>query len=302
MNDDKNNDRAKILVLDGAFSRILSFSTDGKTIETLLNDCGGTPDGIAVDERRRHIYWTNMGGHFDQNDGFIERVDFDGKNRTVIVPPGATFTPKQLKLDLKNNLIYWCDREGMRVMRAAIDGSDIVTLVQTGSGKDDRKDERRHCVGIALDIQGGFFYWTQKGPPKGGVGKICRAGINYTATTDPAKRDDIETLWEGLPEPIDLDINESSGELYWTDRGALPKGNTLNRASVVIRPLPDPEILATGLQEAIGLCLDIANERAFFVDLGGNLYSSDLNGIGKQLLYTGKGRFTGIAYVHGGLL
>jgi hypothetical protein len=52
------------------------------------------------------------------NDGSIERADLDGQNRTMIVPPGGTFTPKQIHLDKKNGKLYWSDREGMRVMRS----------------------------------------------------------------------------------------------------------------------------------------------------------------------------------------
>ena len=44
------------------------------------------------------------------NDGTIERADLDGGNRRVIVPPGVTFTPKQIQLDKQNGKLYWCDR------------------------------------------------------------------------------------------------------------------------------------------------------------------------------------------------
>ncbi|MGH8159942.1 MAG: hypothetical protein ACREPQ_17620 [Rhodanobacter sp.] len=44
------------------------------------------------------------------NDGFIERMDFDGGNRTTIVPKGGTFTPKQMQCDTERGFIYWCDR------------------------------------------------------------------------------------------------------------------------------------------------------------------------------------------------
>ena len=37
--------------------------------------------------------------------------------------------------------LYWSDREGMRVMRCDLDGSNVETLVQTGQGDDDRHDE-----------------------------------------------------------------------------------------------------------------------------------------------------------------
>ena len=69
-----------------------------------------------------------------QNDGSIERADLDGKNRTTIVPQGGTFTPKQLQLEKKSDKLYWCDREGMRVMRCNLDGSNIETLVDSSQG------------------------------------------------------------------------------------------------------------------------------------------------------------------------
>ena len=72
------------------------------------------------------------------NDGSIVRSDLDGKNITVLVPPGGTFTPKQLQLERKTAKLYWCDREGMRVMRSNLDGSDVETLVQTGATAADR--------------------------------------------------------------------------------------------------------------------------------------------------------------------
>lgn len=61
-------------------------------------------------------------GNSDQNDGFIERAEFDGKNHIMIITDSSTFTPKQLYLDKKNGKLYWSDREGMRVMRSNLDG------------------------------------------------------------------------------------------------------------------------------------------------------------------------------------
>ena len=91
------------------------------------------PDGVVVDLEAGHIYWTNMGVP-SKNDGSIERVDLDGKNRVTIIGEGKTFTPKQLHLEKKSGKLYWCDREGMRVMRANLDGSNIETLVDTSNG------------------------------------------------------------------------------------------------------------------------------------------------------------------------
>jgi hypothetical protein len=302
-----NGHEARLLVLDAKHARILSFATDGTDVTTVMEGCGPAPDGIVIDPAKRHIYWTNMGvqtpntEHFSHNDGSIERVDFNGANRTVIVPSGATFTPKQLTIDVEDGLIYWCDREGMRVMRVQTDGSGLSILVQTGSGDTDRLDETRHCVGITLDTENRHLYWTQKGPHRGGLGRIFRAPLDLSHDTDPANRKDIELLWDQLPEPIDLDFDHYNGILYWTDRGAAPKGNTLNRGEVTARKSPAPEVLCGGLKEVIGLALDLENNRAFFVDLGGNLYSSNMDGSDFKLLYSGDNIFTGIAYAPKGL-
>src|ERR1700756_5688156 len=142
----------RLFVLELSGDRIHSMNPDGSDRKTIVTDCR-FPDGIAVDVAAGHIYWTNMGVP-NLNDGSIERADLDGKNRKVIVPPGGTFTPKQLQLDKENRKLYWCDREGMRVMRANLDGSQIETLVETGRGDADRSNPSNWCVGITVDPKG----------------------------------------------------------------------------------------------------------------------------------------------------
>ena len=74
------------------------------------------------------------------NDGSIERADIDGKNRKTVVAQGDTHTPKQIILDKKGGKLYWCDREGMRVMRCNLDGSQLETLIEAGRGEADGRD------------------------------------------------------------------------------------------------------------------------------------------------------------------
>jgi hypothetical protein len=71
---------------------------DGSDKTVIVTGCRA-PDGVAVDIKAGYVYWTNMGIP-PIDDGSIERVDLDGSNRVTIVPNGATFTPKQLQLDL----------------------------------------------------------------------------------------------------------------------------------------------------------------------------------------------------------
>src|SRR6202020_3360468 len=159
------------------------------------------PDGIAVDVEAGYVYWTEM-GFPPTNDGSIERAELDGSNRTSVVPRGETHTPKQLQLEPVSRKLYWSDREGMRVMRCDLGGSNIEVLVQTGEGDDDRSDQTPHCVGIAVDPDRGDIYWTQRGPPNAGLGRILRAGIDLPAGEAPDRRSDVEVLFDGLPEPI----------------------------------------------------------------------------------------------------
>src|SRR6202522_2244705 len=122
----------RLFVLELNAGRIHSMNTDGSDRKTIVSGCH-LPDGIVVDVEAGHIYWTNMGVP-NLDDGSIERADLDGGNRKVIVPQGVTHTPKQIHLDKEHGKLYWCDREGMRVMRCDLDGSHVETLVETGRG------------------------------------------------------------------------------------------------------------------------------------------------------------------------
>ena len=261
----------RLFVLDLSGGHVLSMNPDGAGKKILVSDCRW-PDGIAVDIDAGHIYWTNMGNP-KQNDGSIERADLDGMNRTTIVPQGATFTPKQLHLDKANRKIYWSDREGMRVMRANLDGSNIETLVQTGAGDADRLDATKWCVGITIDPKRKQIYWTQKGPDDAGLGRIFRANIEIPKGETPANRSDIEVWFDHLPEPIDLELDLTNRVMYWTDRGDPPRGNTVNRASRGCESEDAPEIVFNHLMEGIGIALDVPGNRMFMTDLAGSIYS-----------------------------
>ncbi|MGW2695379.1 3-hydroxyacyl-CoA dehydrogenase [Streptomyces sp. NPDC001296] len=289
--------RDRLFVLEASSGgRLFSVHPDGSGKQILVTGCR-IPDGIAVDAEAGHIYWTNMGVP-SADDGSIERVDLDGGNRTTIVPTGVTHTPKQLQLEPTSRKLYWGDREGMRVMRCDLDGSHVETLVRAGEGDEDRRDETRWCVGVAVDPGAGHLYWTQKGPNDGGLGRILRAGIDVPAGETAAGRSDIEVLFEGLPEPIDLELDLTARMLYWTDRGAPPRGNSVNRA-----PLDppstgrrEPEILWAHLMEGIGLALDRRSARLYVTDLGGTVYAAGLDGSSLTEPLIVQGNLTGIAH------
>jgi len=287
----------RLFYLDIADGRILSVNPDGSDKKVIVTDCP-MPDGIVVDTEAGHIYWTNM-ADLKKNNGSIERADLDGKNRKKIIPDGGTFTPKQLHLEKEAGKLYWCDREGMRVMRANLDGSNIETLVDSSKG-DTRPgaDQTKWPVGINVDPDRGHIYWTQKGGDDAGEGRIFRAKIDIPKGETAANRTDIEVLFDGLPEPIDLEIDLKKRLLYWTDRGDAPKGNTVNRASLDadFSKHPTPDILLTHLMEGIGIALDFKGNRMFLTDLTGTIYTAKLDGTEKKPVLIAQGNVTGIAY------
>jgi sugar lactone lactonase YvrE len=291
----------RLFYLDVLGGRVLSADPNGADVKVLVTGASGTPDGIAVDVAGRHLFWTNMGAP-NANDGFVDRTNLDGTALSAVVPTGGTFTPKQLKIDSTNGKLYWSDREGMRVMRANLDGSSVEVLVETGNGDAARLDASNWCVGIAVDLDRNQIYWTQKGGDNANVGRIRRASLAIPSGETAANRSDVETLFDGLPEPIDLDLDLGSRTIYWTDRGNPPRGNTVSRApmdppgSFDPRARTDQEILITGLREGIGIALDLPNGRMYFTDLGGTVYTSSLDGSGQRAVVTGQGILTGIAY------
>jgi len=283
----------RLFVLELNAGNIHSMNVDGSDKRTIVTG-GRYPDGIVVDVEAGHIYWTNMGVP-SRNDGSIERADLDGKNRKTIVKEGDTYTPKQIILDKKAGKLYWCDREGMRVMRVNLDGSHLETLVEAGHGDADRRDQTRWCVGLTIDPKFNKIYWTQKGPDNAGRGRIFRANLEIPRGETPASRSDIEVFYDNLPEPIDLELDVKSRILYWTDRGDPPRGNTVARASVDNKPR-EPEIVVSHLMEGIGIALDVPGDRMFVTDFAGSLYSARLDGSGERNFLFAQGNLTGIAY------
>jgi hypothetical protein len=272
----------------------MALAADGGPPELVVEGAGEGPDGIAVDARAGHLYWTNMGVPAD-DDGFILRSDLDGSHVTTIVEPGDTYTPKQLKLDPEAGKLYWGDREGMQVMRSNLDGSELEVLVTIAEGDAARTDRTNHAVGVAVDPERGYFYWIQKGPPNGGEGSIRRARLVMPSGEDDRTRTDIEVVYAGLPEPIDLDLDADAGMMYWTDRGDA----TINRAPIEVPEGSDPdtrddrEVLVDGVDVAIGVWLDLPAGHVYYTgtDLVGRV---DLDGRNDTVLVRNAGVLTGI--------
>ncbi|KAI9933196.1 hypothetical protein ASPWEDRAFT_743804 [Aspergillus wentii DTO 134E9] len=286
----------KIIVLDLGLSaaspglesgEILEMTTSGKITRSLVSK-QALPDGLAVDKASGRMFWTCMGVP-GKNDGAVYSANLDGSSIETLVAPGVINTPKQLALDAVAKKVYFADREGARIYRCSFDGSNLEVLIDNSTD-----DVLNWCVGIAVAPTLGLFFWTQKGPSKGGKGRIFGAPI-----AGNGKRQEIKCVLSDLPEPIDLEVDENSRMLYWTDRGEIPYGNSLNKIQLGDSGLllDTQSTLCRHFKEAIGLKLDVPNGHVYVTDLGGNIYRCSLDG-NKERVYSDDYRaFTGIAIV-----
>jgi hypothetical protein len=285
--------------------RIVVGNPDGRELRTLVSG-QMLPDGLDISLKTGRIYWTNMGIP-SANDGIVQSCKLDGSDIQTVIESGSVHTPKQLIIDQENDKLYFCDREGLRIMRCNLDGSQHEVIVKRGdwAKKEDAENQLNWPVGISINKKEGKFYWTQKGLSKGGKGRIFRANIEIPKGEDVSNRSDIETLFTGLPEPIDLEIDEDTQTLFWTDRGDPPMGNSLNSVKATeVKGLKEGEknpkynVLARQLHEAIGLKLDQVNKHIYLTDLGGTVYRCGMDGKDKKKLYDEECAFSGIGLTH----
>lgn len=283
----------------------LNASEPGARVTQLVGDLNA-PDGIDVAKSTNRIYWTNMGNP-KNNDGSIQSCSMDGSDVQYVLHPGKIHTPKQMVIDQEHNKIYVCDREGLRVMRLNLDGSGLETLYQSGDWStepDKSADASFWPVGITLSKKLGKIFWTQKGHSKANEGRIFAAGLDLPKGATAAQRPDVEVIIDGLPECIDLEFDDDEGALYWTDRGELPLGNTLNKKQIIGQPPSSQsalgrDILAQGLGEGIGLRLDKTNQCLYVADMGGHLWKCSMHGGPKEKMYeSATHAYTGLTFVN----
>jgi hypothetical protein len=186
------------------------------------------------------------------------------------------------------------------VYRCACDGSGLQAIVKRDQAD---CDVMSWCVGIAVFPSRGKFYWTQKGPSKGGKGRMFYADISRLVGDS---RSDITCILDNLPESIDLHINEKNDKLYWTDRGEIPHGNSLNSISLDAAGIavkdstlgPRPQILCRQFKKAIKLALNSENDGIFITDLKKFVYYYNITNKQKHMIYKNKHQtFTGIVLV-----
>ena len=75
----------RLFLLEMSGDRIHSMNPDGSDRKTIVTGCR-LPDGIVVDAKAGHIYWTNMGVPNLDDGSIITESCADGTAVTVVVP------------------------------------------------------------------------------------------------------------------------------------------------------------------------------------------------------------------------
>ena len=116
-------------------------------------------------------------------------------------------------------------------MRANLDGSNSKPSSRRARATPTGSAMRRSGASESPSIRGRKILLDAERPEsKAGTGRSSAPISKSRRGKTPANRQDIEVLFDGLPEPIDLELDLDHRILYWTDRGDPPRGNTVNRA------------------------------------------------------------------------
>lgn len=117
-----------------------------------------------------------------------------------------------------------------------------------------------------------------------------------------ATRSDVELVLDNLPECIDLEFDDTAGVLYWTDRGELPLGNTLNKKQIIGEAPPEEkelgrQIIAQGFGEGIGLRIDHERRCIYAGDMAGRIWKCHMDYGLKEKIFEGPTHaYTGLTF------
>ncbi|KAK3367412.1 hypothetical protein B0T24DRAFT_659364 [Lasiosphaeria ovina] len=223
---------------------------DGRTAE-VTTVVSGQPAPDSIDMAGDRMYWTNTGANPAVRDGSVMSSRLDGSDVQTGIPADQVCTPKQLVAVPSRKQLNFCDRHEVLAQRRAAGKADAL------------------------------LQWAP-GPSKSGQDRIFRTGLTAE------NRSGIELVFNGLPEPIDLEIGSEESMLYWTDRGEHPPP----AAARLTAPLSGNHCAA--LPRPIGLKLDLKRRQIFVTDLGGSVYSDDVDSGAKTVLHSDDACYTGI--------
>jgi hypothetical protein len=265
---------------DRGASQLKRMSFDGSNLQTIplsgaVTSPGSNIRGLAVDGSSNRLFWADNG--LDR----LLRANLDGSGSTILytVPGGNSF-PADVRLDLANQLFYWCDQLRNVIQRSNLDGANVVNVITNaaatgpyfmdldlaagkiywgdfgggaiyranldGSSRETLLTGNNNTRGVRVDPRGQMLYWINRDDKK--VHRCPLAA--FTGGTIPLTHPAVQTLYTNLDTPHGLALDLRARKLYWADTGTNP-GNGEGGQSICRGDIDGStplEILATGLE------------------------------------------------------
>ena len=170
-------------------SVIVSANLNGSDAQTIVDDFGEEPLGIAADPANHKLYWTDRQG--------VKRANLYGGEVERLTNSAAR---GYIALDLTAQRMYWADRPTGRIKTAPMEPNPVVTILV---------DHQAAPFGMAVDDAGGKVYWLELNK----TNKIVRSNLDGSG---------VQTLLERPGAGFDggFAIDAAAGKLYWSETEA----------------------------------------------------------------------------------
>ncbi|XP_054619388.1 nidogen-2 [Dunckerocampus dactyliophorus] len=144
----------------------------GAEPEILINSNLVSPEGLAVDVKRRLMFWV------DSNPDLIERSNLDGSDRRTLFDTDLV-NPRAIVVVSSTGSLYWTDwnREAPKIESSSVDGQNRRVVVTDGIGLPNA---------LTYDLSSGQICWADAGTkqlecifPDGSGRRVIHPGLNY---------------------------------------------------------------------------------------------------------------------------
>ncbi|XP_044044130.1 nidogen-2 isoform X2 [Siniperca chuatsi] len=144
----------------------------GAEPEILINTNLVSPEGLAVDAKRRLMFWV------DSNPDMIESANLDGSGRRTLFDTDLV-NPRAIIVDSSTGTLYWTDwnREAPKIESSSVDGQNRRVVVSDGIGLPNA---------LTYDSSSGQVCWADAGTkrlecvsPDGSGRRVIHPSLNY---------------------------------------------------------------------------------------------------------------------------
>ena len=274
----------KLYVASSA-DKIQQLSFDGSNFRPNFITDVESPQKVAVDAMGGKMYWTEMGK--------FRRANLDGSNVQDIVrgleglptgitlgiaavlptpTPPPTVEPEVVIAEVERPPLYWIDTQAGTLHRLV--GAEVENLAPSV----------QNAVSLAVDVEGGKLYWTEKTSDK--TGRIRRADLDGS---------NVQLVKDLTSVPHGIALDGVGGKIYITN--AWGKVQRLNVDGSNFEPN-----LITGLDMPKNLALDVSDSKVYWTEMSGRIRRANLDGSNVEDIATGLGTpmnlvvFDGTAY------